>query len=100
MQSSISHNTSFVSFVPSWLKTLLCASAPLREIRLLLSIATLLILASTIFAANWDRFRGPNGAGQSDDAGIPTKWEPANFLWKQPLANIGHSSTVIWDNPL
>lgn len=100
MQSSISHNTSFVSFVPSWLKTLFCASAPLREIRLFLVIAVLLVLASTAYAANWDRFRGPNGAGQSDDAGIPTKWEPANFLWKQPLSNIGHSSPVIWDNRL
>jgi outer membrane protein assembly factor BamB len=100
MQSSISHNTSFVSFVPSWLKTLLCASAPLREIFLFFSIATLPVFASTTFAANWDRFRGPNGAGQSDDTGIPTKWEPANFLWKQPLSNIGHSSPVIWDKRL
>jgi outer membrane protein assembly factor BamB len=58
------------------------------------------LLASTTFAANWDRFRGPNGSGQSDDTGIPTKWEPANFLWKQPLSNIGHSSPVIWDKQL
>jgi outer membrane protein assembly factor BamB len=100
MQSPISHNTSFVSFVPSWLKTLLCASAPLREIRLFLSIAILLCIARTDFAANWDRFRGPNGAGQSDDAGIPTKWELANFLWKRPLSNVGHSSPVIWDKRL
>lgn len=100
MRSSISQNTFFVSFVPTWLKTLLCASAPLREIFLFFNIATLLVLANTTFAANWDRFRGPNGAGQSDDAGIPTKWEPTNFLWKQPLSNIGHSSPVIWDNRL
>src|SRR5829696_2264473 len=100
MHTPISQYTFFVSFVPSWLKTLRCASAPLREIRFLLSIATLLIFASTDFAANWDRFRGPNGAGQSDDAGIPTKWEPANFLWKRPLSNIGHSSPVIWENRL
>jgi outer membrane protein assembly factor BamB len=93
-------NKYVVSVVPSWLKTLLCASAPLREIRLFLSTAALLVFASTIFAANWDRFRGPNGAGQSDDAGIPTKWEPNNFLWRQPLSNIGHSSPVIWDNRL
>ena len=49
------------------------------------------------FAENWDRFRGPNGAGQSDDAGIPTKFEPSNTLWKQPLTNIGHSSPIVWD---
>src|SRR6188474_1880789 len=78
----------------------LYASAPLREIRLLLTIAVLLIFASAAFAANWDRFRGPNGAGQSDDDSIPTKWEPANFLWKQPLSNVGHSSPVIWEKRL
>src|SRR3954447_11592848 len=100
MQSPISQNRSFVYFVPSWLKTLLGASAPLREISLPRSIAILLLVTSTTFAANWDRFRGPNGAGQSDDAGIPTKWEPANFLWKRPLSNIGHSSPVIWENRL
>ena len=84
--------TSFVSFVPSWFNNSSPRSAPLREIFLSSSIATLLILTSTASAANWDRFRGPNGAGQSDDTGIPTKWEPANFLWKQPLAGVGHSS--------
>lgn len=97
MQSPISHNT---SFVPSCLKTLLCASAPLRETCFVLSIATLLIAASTDLAANWDRFRGPNGAGQSDDASIPSKWEPGNILWKRPLPGIGHSSPVIWENRL
>jgi outer membrane protein assembly factor BamB len=100
MQSPISQNTPFVPFVPSWLKILLCASAPSREIRILLSLATLLFFASIGLAANWDRFRGPNGAGQSDDAGIPTKWEPSNFLWKQPLSNVGHSSPVIWGKRL
>jgi outer membrane protein assembly factor BamB len=59
-----------------------------------------LTFATALYADNWDRFRGPNGAGQSDEPGIPTKWEPANFLWKRPLANIGHSSPVIWENRL
>lgn len=55
---------------------------------------------SKVSAENWARFRGPNGAGQSDDDAIPTTWEPANFLWKQPLTGIGHSSPVIWDDKL
>src|SRR5688572_17532800 len=100
MQSPISQNRPFVSFVPSWLKILLCASAPLRETRLLLTTTILLLFTSIGFGANWDRFRGPNGAGQSDDAGVPTKWEPSNFLWKQPLSNVGHSSPVIWEQRL
>lgn len=75
---SIALSSFFVSFVSSWL-VVPCLSAG---------------------AANWDRFRGPNGSGQSDDATIPTKWEPANYLWKQPLSSIGHSSPVIWDDRL
>ena len=47
-----------------------------------LCLTVWILFASTAFAANWDRFRGPNGAGQSDDAGIPTKWEPAKLARK------------------
>ncbi len=89
-----------VSVVSSWFNSLLRASAPLREICLPLSLTIWLALALTLPAENWPRFRGPNGAGQSDDAGIPTKWEPANFLWKQPLTYVGHSSPVVWDSRL
>src|SRR4029079_6135868 len=71
----------FVFFVSSWF--------------VVLSVCT-----DSLNAANWDRFRGPNGSGQSDDTTIPTKWEPANYLWKQPLSNIGHSSPVVWDDRL
>jgi outer membrane protein assembly factor BamB len=51
-------------------------------------------------AENWDRFRGPNGAGQSDASGIPTTWNVANFLWKLPLQGTGHSSPVVWNERL
>jgi outer membrane protein assembly factor BamB len=80
-------------------RPVLRASAPLRE-TVLISAALWLVIATGSFAANWDRFRGPNGAGQSDDADIPTKWEPANFLWKKPLPGVGHSSPVVWNKRL
>jgi outer membrane protein assembly factor BamB len=51
-------------------------------------------------AQNWDRFRGPNGAGQSDARGIPTEWKEENFLWRVPLPGVGHSSPVTWNNRL
>lgn len=44
----------------------------------------------------WTRFRGPNGSGQSDDAGIPTSWIPEDYNWRVKLPGIGHSSPVIW----
>jgi hypothetical protein len=59
-----------------------------------------LFCASAASAENWDRFRGPNGTGQSDAAAIPSEWQPANFLWKRPLPGVGHSSPVIWGDRL
>ncbi|HEX4415601.1 MAG TPA: PQQ-binding-like beta-propeller repeat protein, partial [Lacipirellulaceae bacterium] len=59
-----------------------------------------LFVSTAAAAENWSRFRGPNGAGQSDDNQIPTTWRPTNFLWKQPLSGIGHSSPVIWNKQL
>lgn len=47
--------------------------------------------------ANWPRFRGPNGAGVSDDV-IPVKWTEKDFAWKTELPGEGHSSPVVWGN--
>jgi outer membrane protein assembly factor BamB len=52
------------------------------------------------YAQNWDRFRGPNGAGQSDAQHIPTEWKEENYLWRVPLPGVGHSSPVTWDKRL
>lgn len=49
---------------------------------------------------NWDRFRGPNGAGQSSAKSLPVTWTDADYLWKIKLPGIGHSSPVIWGNHL
>jgi outer membrane protein assembly factor BamB len=64
------------------------------------SLLACLMLTTAATAENWSRFRGPNGAGQSDDNQIPTTWQPTNFLWKQPLPGTGHSSPVVWDKQL
>jgi outer membrane protein assembly factor BamB len=75
----------------------LCASAPLREILLLVFVFS---HVGIVRAENWDRFRGPNGTGQSDARGIPSEWKAESFLWRQPLAGVGHSSPVVWENRL
>lgn len=85
----------FVPIVSFWFIGFLRALAPLRE-----AILSVAVFASFAHAENWDRFRGPNGAGQSDDTTIPSKWEPENILWKQTLPGIGHSSPVIWGDQL
>lgn len=72
-------------------------AAPLRET---LSLVVLLAGVATSQAENWDRFRGPNGAGQSDSTTIPSEWKPEHFLWKKQLPGIGHSSPVLWEGQL
>jgi outer membrane protein assembly factor BamB len=58
----------------------------------------LLALASfaTASAADWTRFRGPNGTGVVDDPSIPALWTDADYSWKVTLPGKGHSSPVVW----
>src|SRR5262249_2250571 len=46
-------------------------------------------------AADWTRFRGPNGTGISDDKDVPVKWKAENVLWKKELPGTGHSSPIV-----
>lgn len=78
----------------------LCVSASLRETSFTVAVLWMLLSASAAQGENWDRFRGPNGAGQSESPGIPTVWTPENFLWRRPLSGAGHSSPVIWGQRL
>jgi outer membrane protein assembly factor BamB len=69
---------------------------------MLRSCIWLTFVSATLSAAaeNWDRFRGPNGTGVSDAAGIPVEWTEADYLWKKTLPGVGHSSPVIWGERL
>jgi outer membrane protein assembly factor BamB len=59
------------------------------------SILLSLALVLTAAAADWSRFRGPNGSGLSDATGLPTEFGPTqNVVWKIDLAE-GFSSPVI-----
>jgi len=76
------------------------ALAPWRETFLWTCLAVACCPAGSAFCQNWDRFRGPNGAGQSDADGIPNEWSQDDYLWKTPLPGVGHSSPVIWNERL
>ncbi len=53
------------------------------------------VLAPASAAAEWSRFRGPNGSGVGEGASFPTDFGPSsNVLWKTPLPP-GHSSPVL-----
>ncbi|MBV9123491.1 MAG: PQQ-binding-like beta-propeller repeat protein, partial [Planctomycetes bacterium] len=51
----------------------------------------------TAVAANWPRFRGPNGTGIATQSDIPIRWtEQEGVLWKTSLPGAGNSSPVVW----
>lgn len=55
-----------------------------------------LLLLSSLFlvAADWPRFRGPNGTGITD--ATPTRWTSTeNFLWKVELPGKGNGSPIV-----
>ncbi len=51
-------------------------------------------------AANWPRFRGPNGVGIALDKNVPVEWKDKDILWKVAIPGIGNSSPVIWGDRL
>jgi outer membrane protein assembly factor BamB len=60
------------------------------------TFAAFLVLALTNLhaAGDWPRFRGPNGSGVSDAAGLPMQFGPQqNVVWKTPVP-AGDSSPV------
>ena len=58
----------------------------------------LALLASSILAADWPQFRGPNRDGATEDSGTPTQWDGStNVVWKQKLPGHGSSSPIVMD---
>ena len=69
-------------------------SRVIRGLSLSLAIVT---LTSVVFADNWERFRGPNGDGISNDKNIPVTFGlKQNLLWKVPIPGAGNGSPVVW----
>ena len=67
----------------------------------LLTLAALLLATAFAQAGNWPRFRGPNGAGTTDDKDVPLNFsEKENLLWKLAIPGVGHSSPVVWGDSL
>ena len=52
-----------------------------------------LLLALSLAAENWPRFRGPTGQGLSAETNLPLTWsESANLAWRTPVPGAGWSS--------
>jgi outer membrane protein assembly factor BamB len=61
-------------------------------------LATATFLSSGVWASDWPRFRGTNGAGIAADKNVPIQWTEANTLWKTPIPGQGNSSPIVWGN--
>jgi outer membrane protein assembly factor BamB len=69
-----------------------------RDRSLIIRCALLLLFAQPVAGQQWNRFRGPNGSGQSDATTVPATWSTKDYHWRVKLPGIGHSSPVIWGN--
>jgi len=67
---------------------------------LLLAACGILGFVLAAGAANWPRFRGPNGTGIADDKDIPVEWTDKDIRWKVTLPGTGNSSPVVWGDRL
>jgi outer membrane protein assembly factor BamB len=67
-------------------------------VRLLALAAFFVLTALSAHAADWSRFRGPDGNAYSEEKGLPTKWSDSaedGLVWKTSLPGAGASSPVI-----
>jgi len=56
-----------------------------------------LLAVSNTRADNWERFRGPNGEGISNDKNIPIKFSAKdNVRWKTKIPGDGNGSPIVW----
>ena len=70
-------------------------------VTLLLPFCPAPVLAGETKQLNWERFRGPNGTGTSDDQNIPLAFGASkNIIWKVELPGAGNSSPVVWGRHL
>jgi outer membrane protein assembly factor BamB len=59
----------------------------------------LLVATSTISAANWPQYRGPNASGIDDSKPLPTTWNVEtgeNIRWQTPIPGLAHASPIVW----
>ena len=54
-----------------------------------------LCLSGSLDGEEWPRFRGPDGAGQSEATTIPAVWTRQDYKWRVEVPGTGHSSPVV-----
>src|SRR5262249_20871716 len=63
---------------------------------LLVVVAALASGSVTLAGTDWPCFRGPLGAGASDEKGLPAAWDPkTNIAWVADAPGYGWSSPIV-----
>src|SRR5688572_3838325 len=58
-----------------------------------------ILVTSSLGAASWPGWRGPDGLGISEEPGVPDAWTAEkNVAWKAAIPGRGCSSPVIWED--
>jgi outer membrane protein assembly factor BamB len=60
-----------------------------------LAFLVLALVTPTVVAADWTRFRGPDGLGTAPDKDVPVAITASNTLWKTPIPGRGNSSPIV-----
>jgi outer membrane protein assembly factor BamB len=60
-----------------------------------LALICIVVAVPTLAAADWTRFRGPEGLGTASDRTIPVNFGPKDALWKTPIPGRGNSSPIV-----
>ena len=64
-----------------------------------LTLVVLLAATAPAIGGEWGQFKGPNGAGSSDEKGLPTEWSKTTGIkWKAALPARGVSCPVVFGN--
>lgn len=65
--------------------------------RMMIAITLLVVPLSSLTAADWSQWRGPNGNNVAESGQtVPTTWtETENVVWKVDVPGRGHSSPIV-----
>jgi outer membrane protein assembly factor BamB len=71
------------------------------DMKPLLGLAMLILLAPYAVAEDWPAWRGPTGQGHSSETKLPLTWRPdKNVKWKIPLSEPGNSTPIVWKDKI
>ncbi len=57
--------------------------------------AVTLTLPSPVGGGEWPCWRGPHSDNISHEKGVPTRWDPADAVWKVTVPGVGHASPIV-----